>query len=69
MDTVITSALQRAMASCDDVDHLIHAAWMAAGSLNEDGQTAERDALQTVIHLAGEHLQDIRRALRKAGAA
>ncbi|MGB3389185.1 MAG: hypothetical protein WBA88_14485 [Pseudaminobacter sp.] len=69
MDTNTTSALQRAMASCDDVDHLIHAAWMAAGSMNEDGRTAERDALQAVIHLAGEHLQDVRLALRKAGVA
>lgn len=63
-----TAGLRMAMASCDQVEHMIHAAWLAAGTL--DGNEAPTGAaLQAVIHSAGEWLQEVRGALRKAGAA
>jgi hypothetical protein len=68
MDTDITKALRGAMASCDDVEHLIHAAWMAARSMKGD-ELAAGEAIEAVVSLAGERLQDVRFALRKAGAA
>jgi hypothetical protein len=68
MESNITHALRQAMASCDDVDHLIHAVWMAARSMKGD-EIAAGEAIEAVAHLAGERLQDVRFALRKAGAA
>lgn len=63
-----TASLRMAMASCDQVENMIHAAWMAAGTLDGD-QLAAGAALQAVIHAAGEWLQEVRKGLRKAGAA
>lgn len=68
MDTNTTACLRMAMANCDQVENLIHAAWMAAKSLDGD-QLAAGEALKAVIHNAGEWLQEVRSALRKAGAA
>lgn len=62
------AALNMALASLDQVEHMIHAAWMAAHALDED-QSAAGEALKAVIHSAGEWLQEVRGALRKAGAA
>jgi hypothetical protein len=65
MDT--TACLRMAMASCDEVGRMIHAAWMAAGSLDGDNR-AEGEAIKSVVHMAGEFLEDVRLQLRKAGA-
>lgn len=65
---VVPAALNMALASCDQVEHMIHAAWMAAHALDED-QAAAGEAMKAVIHSAGEWLQEVRGALRKAGAA
>lgn len=64
----LPAALKLALASLDNVEHMIHAAWMAAHALDGDELTAG-EALKAVIHQAGECLQDVRGALRKAGAA
>ena len=66
--TSTSDALRMAMANCDQVENLIHAAWMAARSLDGDELPAG-EALQAVIHHAGEWLQEVRASLRKAGAA
>lgn len=63
-----TARLRMAMASCDQVEHMIHAAWLTAGTLDGD-EAPTGAALQAVIHSAGEWLQEVRGALRKAGAA
>lgn len=65
---VVPAALNMALASLDQVEHMIHAAWMAARSL-EGNEAPPGAALQAVIHSAGEWLQEVRGALRKAGAA
>lgn len=63
-----TASLRMAMASIDQVEHRIHAAWMAAHALDGD-ELAAGEALKAVIHSAGEWLQEVRGALRKAGVA
>lgn len=63
-----TAAIDMAMASIDQVEHMIHAAWMAAHAL-DGNELAAGEALKAVIHSAGEWLQEVRGALRKAGAA
>lgn len=65
--TSTAEALKLAMANIDQVEHRIHAAWIAARSLDGD-ELAAGEALQAVIHNAGEWLQEVRGALRKAGA-
>ena len=67
MDSNTTACLRMAMASCDEVGRMIHAAWMAAGSLDGDNR-AEGEAIKSVVHMAGEFLEDVRLQLRKAGA-
>lgn len=47
---------------------MIHAAWMAAASLDGDNLAAG-EALKSVIHMAGEFLGGVRSQLRKAGVA
>jgi hypothetical protein len=61
-----TSAIKLALGSLATAKNYLHAAWMAARSLDGDA-SAEGEALQTVIHMAGECLSDVRAALRKAG--
>lgn len=61
-------SLKLAMGSLDHAESFIHAAWMAARSLTGDDRPAG-EALEAVIHMAGEALGDVRNQLRKAGAA
>ncbi len=68
MDRNTTEAIRLAMGSLDTAESFIHAAWMAARSLDGDNLPAG-EALQAVIALAGDTLGDVRNALRKAGAA
>jgi hypothetical protein len=63
-----TDAIRLAMGSLALAENYIHAAWMAARSMDGDESPAG-EALQVVIHMAGETLGDVRNALRKAGAA
>lgn len=68
MQSNTTDALRLAMGSLDTAESFIHAAWMAARSLDGDNLPAG-EALQAVIALAGDNLGDVRNALRKVGVA
>lgn len=55
-----------ALSAIEDVQSLIHAAWMAAGAFDRNDQAAEQDALRAVLHLAGEQLCLATAAIKRA---
>lgn len=59
----------RALRIIADAHSLVHAAWMAAGALDRGDHAAEQDAIRSVLHLAGESLDDAANSLRKIEVA